>query len=83
VLQNVEFFAGVIVFWVPFYQPLRLAFLIWCMLPIPANGSKIMYDQVIKKFFLTQKAHIDGVEAAAKKAAGAAKAAVAEMTKEE
>jgi receptor expression-enhancing protein 5/6 len=82
-LQNLEFFSGYIVFWIPFYQPLRLAFLIWCMLPIPSNGSKIIYDQVIKKFFLTQKDKIDGVGAAAAKAAGAATEAFKEATKEE
>ena len=66
-LQNLEFFSAYIVFWIPFYQPLRMALLVWCMLPIPANGSKVLYDQVIKKFFLKHQVDIDGLASKAAK----------------
>lgn len=75
-LQNLEFFSAYIVFWIPFYQPLRMALLVWCMLPIPANGSKVLYDQVIKKFFLKHQVDIDGLASKAAKAAEAAAEAV-------
>jgi len=75
-LQNLEFFSGYIVFWIPFYQPLRMALLVWCMLPMPTNGSKVLYDQVIKKFFLKHEAEIDAVASKAAKAAEAAADAV-------
>ena len=26
-------FASVILYWIPFFYPLKLAFLLWCMLP--------------------------------------------------
>lgn len=31
--QVIESFEAVLLWWVPFYYPLKLAFLLWCMLP--------------------------------------------------
>lgn len=61
-LQIVEFFTDFILFWLPFYHWVKIAFLLWCMSPGPKNGSRILYHQVIRKFILKHKDKLDEIE---------------------
>lgn len=37
----------------------QCAFLIWCMAPVSCNGSAVIYQQVIRPFFLKHQAAMD------------------------
>lgn len=39
----------------------QCAFLVWCMAPTPSNGSVLIYNRVIRPFFLRNEAKIDDV----------------------
>lgn len=39
----------------------QCAFLVWCMAPTPSNGSVLIYNRVIRPFFLKNEAKIDDV----------------------
>merc|ERR1712055_323163 len=51
--------------WVPFYWLFKCLFLIWCMVPMEANGANVIYSKVILPFFLEQQDNIDGALARA------------------
>jgi len=55
-----EFFSDIIFSWFPFYWLVKIVFLIWCFLPIQANGSMVIYHRFIRPFFLKNKGNIDG-----------------------
>ncbi len=55
----VEFF----LYWIPFYYPLKICFLLWCMHP-QSRGATFLYENFIKDFF---KAHEDKIDAALSK----------------
>eukprot|EP00039_Didymoeca_costata_P017947 m.331480 g.331480 ORF g.331480 m.331480 type:complete len:186 (+) comp16738_c0_seq1:100-657(+) len=65
--QIVEFFADFIMFWMPFYQWIKIAVLLWCMSPGDKNGSKIIYEQLVKKY-IQSKDTIDKIEDSVKNA---------------
>lgn len=52
VFSTVEFFSLYITKVIPFYWLLKCVFFIWCMAPIENNGSVIMYNKVIRPYFL-------------------------------
>lgn len=52
VFSCVEFFSGVLTSFIPFYWLLKCVFLVFCMAPIPQNGSVIIYNRVIRPYFL-------------------------------
>lgn len=43
-----------------FFFP-QCAFLVWCMAPTPTNGSVLIYNRIIRPFFLKNEAKIDDV----------------------
>lgn len=54
----IENFIEFVVYWIPFFYPLKVTFLLWCMLP-QYKGSHIIYKNVIKPFFDKHSAAID------------------------
>ena len=54
-----EFFTDILLFWIPLYAFLKCIFFIWCMAPIHANGSLIIYNRLIKPFVLKHQRRID------------------------
>lgn len=48
----VEFFSLYICKIIPFYWLIKCAFFVWCMAPIENNGSVVMYQKVIRPYFL-------------------------------
>ncbi|XP_061836668.1 receptor expression-enhancing protein 5 [Nerophis lumbriciformis] len=54
-----EFFADIVLSWFPFYYIGKCAFLVWCMAPTPSNGSVLIYNRIIRPFFLKNQAKID------------------------
>ncbi|XP_014249480.1 receptor expression-enhancing protein 5-like isoform X2 [Cimex lectularius] len=56
-----EFPSDVLLSWFPFYWLLKCIFMIWLFLPISANGSIILYNNVIRPYFLKHSQKIDGV----------------------
>jgi len=53
-----EEFIDLLLFWIPFYYPLKLAFLLWCMLP-QFKGASFLYEHIIKDSFKKQEDYID------------------------
>jgi len=66
----VEYFADFIAGWVPFYWLSKCLFMVWCMAPIEANGSAIIYSKVILPLFLKHSGEIDTAVEKAKGTAG-------------
>jgi len=54
-----EYFADLILFWIPMYNLLKCLFLLWCMWPIPNNGATIVYKKVLRPFLLKNEEKID------------------------
>lgn len=59
VFSLLEFFADLLLFWIPFYWFFKCIFLLWCMMPIPHNGADMIYNRLIKVFFLKHESEID------------------------
>ncbi|XP_006898058.1 PREDICTED: putative protein TPRXL-like [Elephantulus edwardii] len=57
----VDFFSDLLLFWCPFYFVGKCAFLLFCMIPGPWNGSHILYQRVIRPLFLKHHAVVDGI----------------------
>jgi len=57
--STIEFFSDIIFSWFPFYWLAKVAFLIWCFLPITGNGSMVVYNRVIRPIFIKNKSKID------------------------
>ncbi|XP_051239437.1 receptor expression-enhancing protein 6-like isoform X2 [Dicentrarchus labrax] len=55
----VEAFSDIFLFWFPFYYASKCLFLVWCMAPVTWNGSEILYNRVIRPFFLKHQATMD------------------------
>ncbi|XP_063238276.1 receptor expression-enhancing protein 5-like isoform X2 [Bacillus rossius redtenbacheri] len=74
----IEFFSGFILHWFPFYWLLKSMFHLWCFVPIENNGSQIIYQRIIRPWFLGQldRTVTEFKDAAAKAAADAAAAAM-------
>ncbi|KAL8167398.1 hypothetical protein V2J09_008897 [Rumex salicifolius] len=55
-----EIWADKILYWAPFYYHLKFAFLLWLQLPL-ADGSRQVYMNYLRPFFLRHQARIDSV----------------------
>ncbi|KAL6055351.1 Receptor expression-enhancing protein 5 [Balamuthia mandrillaris] len=55
----IEYFSDRLVYWLPFYYPLKLIFLVWCLLP-QTMGAELVYRYVIRRFLLANEERIDG-----------------------
>jgi receptor expression-enhancing protein 5/6 len=64
-LGVLDTFADLILYWVPFFAPLKLAFLVWCWAPY-TKGANVIYSAIIQPTF---KKHEDKIDAALKSAA--------------
>ena len=38
----------IVMSWAPGYLLAKMAFLVWCMAPIPENGSNVIFNQVVQ-----------------------------------
>nr|XP_014434705.1 receptor expression-enhancing protein 5 isoform X1 [Pelodiscus sinensis] len=56
-----EFFSDIFLSWFPFYYMLKCGFLVWCMAPSPSNGAELLYNRIIRPFFLKHEAQLDNV----------------------
>merc|ERR1739838_457465 len=56
-----EFFSDILLSWFPFYHLLKCTFLIWCMAPVNYNGSKLIYNKLIRPWVLKNEHKIDEV----------------------
>ncbi|CAL1568210.1 unnamed protein product [Knipowitschia caucasica] len=61
VFSVAEFFADIFLSWFPFYYIGKSAFLVWCMAPSSSNGAALIYNRIIRPFFLKNEAKIDDV----------------------
>jgi len=52
VLSLFEYFSAFITSIIPLYWLLKCVFLVWCMLPITNNGSVVLYNKLIRPYFL-------------------------------
>jgi len=71
IFSLLEFFINVITRWIPLYWLLKCIFLVWLMMPIESNGSVVLYNNVVKPYFLKHRNAVDeaidkGVKAASK-----------------
>jgi len=57
----IEYFADFIAGWVPFYWLTKCLFMVWCMAPMEANGSAIIYNKLILPLFNKHSREIDQV----------------------
>ncbi|KAJ2778145.1 hypothetical protein H4R18_004783 [Coemansia javaensis] len=48
-----EYFTGFLLYWIPFYYPIKLGFLIWLMLPA-SRGAERLYLAAIRPMMLQQ-----------------------------
>lgn len=56
-----EFFSDILLSWVPLYFLIKCIFLLWCMAPISYNGSKVIYNRLIRPWVLKNENKIDEV----------------------
>jgi len=54
----VENFVEWILYWIPFYYPLKVSFLLWCFVP-KFHGAQIVYNNIIKPQFDKHSSSID------------------------
>ncbi|XP_032591025.1 receptor expression-enhancing protein 5 isoform X2 [Drosophila grimshawi] len=57
----IEFFSHMLTHVIPFYWLLKCGFLIWCMLPMENNGSEIIYQKLVRPYFLKHHASVDKI----------------------
>ncbi|GLV43565.1 Receptor expression enhancing protein B [Carabus blaptoides fortunei] len=55
----VEFFADMVAGWFPLYWLLKCLFMVWLMMPTDFNGSLVLYNRVIRPYFLKHHGAID------------------------
>jgi hypothetical protein len=55
---TLETFIHLITYWIPFYYPLKVAFLLWCMHPT-FNGSTVIYNNFLKDLIKKYITHVD------------------------
>ncbi|XP_054738529.1 receptor expression-enhancing protein 5 isoform X1 [Anastrepha obliqua] len=79
-LSLIEYFSGFLTSVIPFYWLLKCAFLIWCMLPIEKNGSYVIYQSVVRPYFLK---HHRAADEFIDKMAAKAKESITSITKQE
>mmetsp|Transcript_95763 Transcript_95763/g.206659 ORF Transcript_95763/g.206659 Transcript_95763/m.206659 type:complete len:176 (-) Transcript_95763:166-693(-) len=67
-----ETFIDLILYWLPFFYAIKIAFLVWCMHPT-TKGATVLYNSVIRPVFLAHEEKIDSLlNSSAKAAADAA-----------
>ncbi|XP_067631499.1 receptor expression-enhancing protein 5 isoform X1 [Eurosta solidaginis] len=52
ILSLIEYFSGFLTSVIPFYWLLKASFLVWCMLPMERNGSFVIYQSIVRPYFL-------------------------------
>ncbi|XP_017866706.1 PREDICTED: receptor expression-enhancing protein 5 isoform X1 [Drosophila arizonae] len=57
----IEFFSHIVTNIIPLYWLLKCGFLIWCMLPVENNGSVIIYNKLVRPYFLKHHASVDKI----------------------
>jgi TB2/DP1, HVA22 family len=57
-LGVIDSFADYIMYWVPFFSPLKLVFLVWCWYPT-TKGSNVIYYSFIQPLYKQHEGHID------------------------
>lgn len=65
-----EFFGDHLLFWIPFYTLSKCVFLLWLMVPGQNGGTFLIYNRIIKPFFLKHENKIDQTIKDAKDAFG-------------
>jgi len=66
-----ETFVDLILYWVPFFYPIKIAFLIWCMHPM-TKGATVLYNSFLRDLF---KAHEDKIDRILSESSGSTAAA--------
>jgi len=61
VFSVVEFFSDILLNWFPLYWLVKCVFLIWCFVPISANGTNFIYSKLVRPVFLKHQNEIDSV----------------------
>ncbi|XP_062483481.1 receptor expression-enhancing protein 6 isoform X1 [Pezoporus occidentalis] len=61
VFSVAEFFSDIFLYWFPFYYAGKCLFLLWCMAPVPWNGSQVLYQNIIRPWFLRHHRTVDSV----------------------
>jgi len=56
-----EFFSDFIFGWFPLYWLAKIVFLVWCFVPIKNNGSMVVYNKLLKPFFLRNTNKVEKV----------------------
>ncbi|KAM9461478.1 receptor expression-enhancing protein 6 isoform 1-T1 [Clarias gariepinus] len=56
-----EFFLDIFLSWFPFYYLFKCLFLLWCMAPVPWNGSQMLYKRLVQPLFLRHEATVDNM----------------------
>ncbi|XP_053539259.1 receptor expression-enhancing protein 6 isoform X2 [Ictalurus punctatus] len=56
-----EFFSDIFLSWFPFYYLCKCLFLLWCMAPVPWNGSQLLYKRLVQPLFLKHEATMDNM----------------------
>ncbi|XP_007240272.2 receptor expression-enhancing protein 6 [Astyanax mexicanus] len=56
-----EFFSDIFLYWFPFYYVFKCLFLLWCMAPFSWNGSQVLYNHLVRPFFLKHEATVDNM----------------------
>lgn len=60
IFGTLETFIHIITYWIPFYYPLKVTFLIWCMHPT-YNGATTIYNNFLKDFVRNHLEKVDAV----------------------
>ncbi|XP_022907318.1 receptor expression-enhancing protein 5 isoform X2 [Onthophagus taurus] len=63
-----EFFADTIVGWFPLYWLAKCSVMVWLMIPTEFNGSIILYNRIVRPYFLKHHAAVDQLLDKAKQA---------------
>lgn len=66
-----ETFIDLILYWIPFFYAIKIAFLVWCMHPT-TKGATVLYTSFIRSAFLAHEEKIDSLLNGAAKASDAA-----------
>ncbi|XP_033926531.1 receptor expression-enhancing protein 6 isoform X1 [Melopsittacus undulatus] len=61
VFNVAEVFSDIFLYWFPFYYAGKCFFLLWCMAPVPWNGSQVLYQNIIRPWFLRHHRTVDSV----------------------
>jgi receptor expression-enhancing protein 5/6 len=61
VFSVIEFFSDILLNWFPLYWLAKCVFLIWCFLPISANGTNLIYNRIVRPVFLKHHGSVDNV----------------------